>query len=151
MTERQAMSKDPETNAEPPDMRFERGMALKRQVLGTDYVDAAWADAQKDDFAMAIQQMMTETGWGTVWSRPGLDVKTRLMLNLAMLTALNRPHELAIHLKGALRHGVTREEVREILIHTGLYCGWPASLDAIRVARRVLAEIDAAPDAQERG
>ncbi|CAN5524408.1 carboxymuconolactone decarboxylase family protein [soil metagenome] len=137
------MSNDHEKDAASPSARFERGMALKREVLGGDYVDAAWADAQKDDFAMAIQQMMTETGWGTVWGRPGLDVKTRLMLNLAMLTALNRPHELAIHLKGALRNGVTRDEVREILIHTGPYCGWPASLDAIRVARRVIAELDA--------
>lgn len=122
--------------------RFERGMALKREVLGDEYVDAAWAEAQKNDFAMAIQEAMTETGWGTVWSRPGLAIKTRLMLNLAMLTALNRPHELAIHLRGALRNGVTREEVREIIIHAGLYCGWPASLDAIRVARQVLDQVE---------
>jgi 4-carboxymuconolactone decarboxylase len=101
------------------------------------------AEAQNDDFAMAMQEVMTEAGWGTVWVRPGIDVKTRLMLNLAMLTALNRPHELAIHLRGAIRNGVSRDEVREILIHTGPYCGWPATLDAVRVARRVFAEIEA--------
>jgi 4-carboxymuconolactone decarboxylase len=117
-------------------------MAKKREVLGDAYVNAAWADAQKDDFAMAIQEAMTETGWGTIWLREGLAVKTRLMLNIAMLTALNRQHELAIHLRAALRNGVTREEIREILIHTGPYCGWPASLDGIRTARSVLAELD---------
>jgi 4-carboxymuconolactone decarboxylase len=122
---------------------FDKGMELKRKVLGDDYVDRALAEAQNDDFAMAMQEVMTEAGWGTVWVRPGIDVKTRLMLNLAMLTALNRPHELAIHLRGAIRNGVTRDEVREILIHTGPYCGWPATLDAVRVARRVFAEIEA--------
>lgn len=122
--------------------QFDRGMARKREVLGEDYVDRAMAEAQDDDFAAAMQEVMTEAGWGTVWVRPGIDVKTRLMLNLAMLTALNRPHELAIHLRAAVRNGVTREEIREILIHTGPYCGWPATLDAVRVARRVLAEIE---------
>jgi 4-carboxymuconolactone decarboxylase len=124
-------------------------MAKKREVLGDAYVDAAWAEAQKDDFAMAIQEAMTETGWGTIWVREGLPAKTRLMLNIAMLTALNRQHELAIHLRAALRNGVTREEIREILIHTGPYCGWPASLDGIRTAQKVLAEIDAAPPADK--
>jgi 4-carboxymuconolactone decarboxylase len=122
---------------------FDRGMALKRKVLGNDYVDRASAEADNDDFAKAMQEVMTEAGWGTVWIRPGIPVKTRLMLNLAMLTALNRPHELAIHLRGAIRNGVTRDEVREILIHTGPYCGWPATLDAVRIARRVFVEVEA--------
>jgi|SRR6186713_169472 4-carboxymuconolactone decarboxylase len=127
---------------------FDEGMALKRKVLGDDYVDRALSEAQNDDFAMAMQEVMTEAGWGTVWKRPGIDIKARLMMNLAMLTALNRPHELAIHLRGAIRNGFTREEIREILIHTGPYCGWPATLDAVRVARRVLAEVEAEGNAR---
>lgn len=119
---------------------FETGIAVRRKVLGDDYVDAAFANAEGDDFQLALQQIITTVGWGAVWGRPGIDHKTRSILTLAMVVALNRPHEVAIHLRGALRNGCTREEIREILIHAGCYCGWPAAVDAFQVARKVFAE-----------
>jgi 4-carboxymuconolactone decarboxylase len=121
---------------------FRKGLEVRRAVLGTDYVDGSIAKA--DDFMAAFQKLTTEFAWGAIWTRPGLPRKTRSMLNLAMLTALNRPAELRLHLKGALTNGVTREEVQEILLQTGAYCGIPACLDAFKVAAEVFREIDAA-------
>ena len=120
---------------------YQAGLATRREVLGADYVDAAIAKA--DDFTGPLQDYLTEHAWGAVWTRPGLERKTRSMLNLAMLTALNRPAELRLHLRGALRNGVTREEMREIFLHTAVYCGAPAALDSFKVAQQVLAECDA--------
>ena len=100
------------------------------------------AIASADDFNRPLQEFVTEYCWGACWTRPGLPRKTRSMLNLAMLTALNRPHELKMHLKGALTNGVTREEIREILLQTGVYCGVPAAVDAFRTAKEVFAELD---------
>lgn len=122
---------------------YQAGLAKRREVLGDAYVDASLAAA--DDFMGPLQDFLTEHAWGAVWTRPGLALRTRSMLNLAMLTALNRPAELRLHLRGALRNGVTRDEVREIFLQTAVYCGAPAALDAFKLARQVFAEIDAEP------
>ena len=124
------------------DALYARGLATRREVLGADYVDRAIAGA--DDSSRALQQMVTTWCWGDVWNRPGLDRRTRSLLNLAMLTVLNRPHELKLHVKGALNNGVTREEIREVFLHAGVYGGVPAAVDAFRQAREVFAEIDRA-------
>lgn len=117
---------------------YAAGLEVRRAVLGADYVDAALGRA--DDFTGPLQDFITEHAWGAVWTRPGLERKTRSMLNIAMLTALNRPHELKLHLRGALTNGVTREEIREILLQCAVYCGAPAAVDAFRTAQQVLAE-----------
>lgn len=121
---------------------YAAGLEVRRAVLGADYVDAALGRA--DDFTGPLQDFITEHAWGAVWTRPGLERKTRSMLNIAMLTALNRPHELKLHLRGALTNGVTREEIREILLQCAVYCGAPAAVDAFRTAQQVLAEAEAA-------
>jgi 4-carboxymuconolactone decarboxylase len=115
---------------------FERGLALRREVLGAEYVDASLDGA--DEFMMGFQYLVTELAWGYAWSRPGLDVKTRSMLNLAILTALGRPEELAIYVKGALRSGVSVDEIREVLIHATVYCGTPAGRQAFLAVDDVL-------------
>ena len=125
------MSKSPNPDA---------GLQVRRAVLGADYVDAAIGRA--DDFTGPLQDYITEHAWGAVWTRPGLERKTRSMLTIAMLTALNRPHELTLHLRGALTNGVTREEIREILLQCAVYCGAPAAVDAFRTAQQVLAEAE---------
>lgn len=117
---------------------FDRGLATRREVLGADYVDAVIRDA--DDFSRPLQELVTQYAWGDVWNRPGLDRRTRSLLNLAILTALNRPHELKLHLKGALRNGVTKDEIREVFLHAAVYCGMPAAVDSFRLAREVFAE-----------
>jgi 4-carboxymuconolactone decarboxylase len=124
-----------------PASRFDRGLAIRRRVLGARYVDEALRTA--DDFSRPLQELVTEFCWGSVWTRPGLPGKTRSMLNLAMLTALNRPHELRLHLRGALRNGCTRQEIMEVLLQAAIYCGVPAAVDSFRVAREVLAEPEA--------
>ena len=124
---------------------FERGLAIRREVLGADYVDQAIAAA--DDFTLPMQRYVTESCWGAVWGREGLDRRTRSLLNLAMICALNRPHELKLHVKGALNNGVTREEMREVFLQVAAYCGMPAAIDAFRTAREVFAEVDRAPPA----
>ena len=122
---------------------FRRGLEVRREVLGKDYVDHSLASA--DDFYAAFQQATTEIAWGMAWTRPGLPRKTRSMLNIAMLSALGKPHELKLHVRAALTNGVTREEIKEILIQVCAYCGIPAGFEAFRVAKDVFAEIDAAP------
>lgn len=123
------------------DERYEKGMAVRREVLGDEYVDRSLAEA--DDFTMPFQELATACGWGAVWTRDGLSRKTRSLITISMAIALNRPHELALHLRGAIRNGCTREEIREVILHSAVYCGMPASLDAFRVAREVLAETGA--------
>ena len=118
---------------------FEKGLSIRREVLGTEYVDKALAEA--DDFSRPMQELVTEYCWGATWSRPGLSRKMRSLLNLAMLTALNRPHEVKVHLKGALNNGCTKEEIMEVLLQTAIYCGVPAAVDSFRLARQVFAEI----------
>ncbi len=126
---------------------FKKGLEVRRAVLGADYVDNSLARA--DDFTAALQVLATEMAWGAVWTRPGLPRKTRSMLNLAMLIALNRPHEFRLHVRGALNNGITREEIKEVLLHAGAYCGVPAAVDAFRNASEVFKELDAAPKAAE--
>jgi len=122
---------------------FERGLQARREVLGTDYVNANLADA--DEFMMAFQHIVTEWAWGYAWSRPGLDRKTRSMLNLAILTALDRPEELGIYEKGALATGVSVDEIMEVLIHATVYCGTPAGHQAFRAAHEALLAAGALP------
>jgi 4-carboxymuconolactone decarboxylase len=120
---------------------YDRGLALRKDVLGKEYVEKSIETA--DDFNRPMQDLTTEYCWGYVWGREGLPRKTRSMLNIAMLSALNRNHELRLHLKGALTNGVTREEIREILLQVAIYCGVPAGVDSFRTAREVFAQIDA--------
>jgi 4-carboxymuconolactone decarboxylase len=117
---------------------FERGREIRSSVLGKEFVDNAFQTA--DDFNRPLQELVTEYCWGAVWGREGLSKKTRSMLNLAMISALNRPHELKAHIKGALVNGVSLEEIREILLQVAIYCGVPAAVDSFRIAREVLAE-----------
>lgn len=119
--------------------RFDGGMKIRREVLGADYVDRGMAAA--DDFMMAMQDLTTRYCWGDIWSRPGLDRRTRSMLNLAMISALNRPHELKVHVKGALTNGVTKDEIKEILLQVAIYAGIPAGMDSFRVANEVFKDI----------
>ncbi len=121
-----------------PDL-YAQGLQTRRDVLGADYVDAAIASA--DDFNRPLQELVTQYCWGDVWNRPGLDRRTRSLLNLAMLTALNRPHELKLHIKGALNNGVTKDEMREVFLQTLVYCGAPAAVDSFRTAREVFKEL----------
>jgi len=125
---------------------FRSGLEIRRAVLGRDYVDGSLARA--DDFMMAFQRITTEWCWGYAWSRPGLTPKTRSMLNLAMLTALSKPAELKLHVKGALANGVTVDEIKEILLHATVYCGIPAGLDAFKAAHEVLIKEGAVPDSK---
>ena len=117
---------------------FETGLQIRKEVLGAEYVDKAIAAA--DDFNRPLQELVTQYCWGAVWSRPGLSRKTRSLINLAMLTALNRPHEVKLHLKGALNNGCSKEEIMEVLLQTAIYCGVPAAIDSFRLAREVFAE-----------
>jgi 4-carboxymuconolactone decarboxylase len=123
--------------------QFNKGLEVRRKVLGADYVDGSLAKA--DDFMMAFQNITTEWCWGYAWTRPGLEHKTRSMLNLAMLTALGKPAELKLHVKGALANGVTVDEIKEILLHATVYCGIPAGLDAFKAAHEVLKAEGAVP------
>ena len=115
---------------------FEQGLKIRKAVLGAEFVDKSLAAA--DDFNMPMQRLTTEYCWGAVWGREGLSLKIRSMLNMAMLSALNRPHELKTHIGGALRNGVSKEEIREVLMQVAIYCGVPAGVDAFRIAREVL-------------
>jgi 4-carboxymuconolactone decarboxylase len=118
------------------DERRERGMKIRREVLGDAYVDRAQSTATP--FTNDFQDVMTRYAWGEIWSRPGLDRRTRSCITVAMTVALNRPDELALHLRGALRNGVTVAELREVLLQTAVYCGIPAAHTAFKVAQEVL-------------
>ncbi|MFL1464999.1 4-carboxymuconolactone decarboxylase [Marinobacter sp. HN1S83] len=119
--------------------RFERGLAKRRRVLGADYVDQSMRNA--DAFNQPLQELVTEYCWGNVWQREGLSDRDRSMINLAMITALNRPHELRLHVRGAINNGMSVDEIREVLMQTAIYCGVPAAIDAFRQARDVLSEM----------
>lgn len=120
--------------------RFEKGLEIRKSVLGADYVDQSINNAT--EFNMPMQELVTEYCWGEVWGRPGLSKKTRSMLNLAMITALNRPHELKLHVRGAINNGLTKEEIQEVFLQTAIYCGVPAAIDSFRTAKEVLDEMD---------
>ena len=122
--------------------RFDKGLEVRTAVLGKDYVEASMKNA--DDFNRPFQELVTEYCWGAAWGSDGLPRKTRSMLNLAMLSILNRPNELRAHLKGALTNGVTRSEIREVLMQVAIYAGVPAGVDSFRIAREVFAELDKA-------
>ncbi|MGW8428871.1 carboxymuconolactone decarboxylase family protein [Peribacillus simplex] len=115
--------------------RFKAGLEVRREVLGTDYVDNSINNA--NDFNIDLQKLVTEYCWGEVWTRPGIPRKTRSIINIAMITALNRPHELKLHIQGAITNGVTKEEIKEVLLQTAIYCGVPAAIDSFRVAQEV--------------
>ena len=121
--------------------RYEDGLAVRRAVLGDEYVDRSLQQA--DDFGAPLQRLISEYCWGEIWTREELPRTTRSLLNLAMMTALNRPHELKLHVRGALNNGCTPEEIREVLLQAAVYCGIPAALDAFRTAREAIAEAGA--------
>lgn len=118
---------------------YDQGLKTRREVLGTEYVDAAIANA--DDFNRPLQEMVTQYAWGDIWNRPGLDRRSRSLLNLAMLTALNRPHELKLHVRGAITNGLTKDEIKEVFLQAAIYCGMPAAIDAFRTAKEVFKEM----------
>lgn len=121
--------------------RYDAGMQARREVLGDAHVDRSLAAS--DDLTRPLQDLVVEYGWGAIWTRPGLDRRTRSLMNIGMLTALNRPHELRIHLKGALNNGCSREEIVEAVLQTGVYCGLPAALDSMRHVKAIFEEVDA--------
>ncbi len=118
----------------------ERGIEMRKKVLGAEYVEQTLASTDK--FTQPLQELVNEYCWGAVWARPGLEVRIRSMLTVAMLAALNRPRHLKTHLRAALTNGVTREEISEILMQAGIYCGLPAAVDGFQVAQEVFKESD---------
>lgn len=121
---------------------WDEGLATRRAVLGDEHVDRALATA--GEFGAPLQELVTTYGWGWLWNRPGLDRRTRSFINLAMLSALNRPHEFKLHVRGALNNGLTRDEIREVLLQVSVYCGLPAGVEAHRLTHEVFREIDEA-------
>jgi 4-carboxymuconolactone decarboxylase len=117
--------------------RYEEGLAIRREVLGSEYVDAALASA--DELGRPLQELVTEYCWGALWGRPGLPRRTRSLLNVGMLAALNRPHELQLHTRGALRNGCSEAEIIEVVLQVAVYCGVPAAVDAMRNIRAAIA------------
>lgn len=121
-----------------PDL-FEQGLRMRRAVVGDAYVDASLKGA--DDFSMPMQELVTQYCWGDVWCREGLDRKQRSLLNLGMIAALNRPEELATHVRGAINNGLSKDEIREAFLQVAVYCGMPAGLSSFKVARQVFKEM----------
>jgi 4-carboxymuconolactone decarboxylase len=122
----------------PSDQRSEDGRRIRREVLGDEYVDRA--ERSKNDFTADFQDLLTRYAWGEVWARPGLDRRTRSCVTIAMLVALGRERELALHLRAALRNGVSADEIKEVLLQAAVYCGIPAANSAFAIAREVLDE-----------
>jgi len=122
---------------------FDRGMVVRREVLGDQHVDRAMAAAT--DLTADFQQLITRYVWGEIWTRPGLDRRTRSCITVAMLVALNRPEELALHLRAAMTNGVTRAEIKEVLLQAAIYCGVPAANAAFAIAQRVLGDAEGRP------
>jgi 4-carboxymuconolactone decarboxylase len=120
---------------------YDRGLAVRKAVLGAAYVERSFANA--DDFSRPMQHLSTEYCWGYVWAREGVSRRERSILNLGMISALNRPHELKVHVKAALTNGLTREEISEFMMQVAIYCGVPAGMDSTRIAREAFAELDA--------
>ncbi len=119
---------------------FEKGLKIRKEVLGAEYVDKSIKGA--DEFALAMQEFATESAWGTIWSRPGLPRKTRSLLNIGMLVILNRPHELKLHIRSSFTNGVTKEEIKEVLLQVACYAGVPAGIDGFRIAKETFAEME---------
>ncbi len=125
--------------------KFDIGLQTRRDVLGDDYVNNS-INNNRDEFAWPMQELVTEYCWGDVWNREGLSRQQRSMINLAMLTALNRPHEIKVHVRGAINNGLSKDEIREIFMQTAIYCGVPAAIDSFRIAKSVFAEMEAEQD-----
>lgn len=125
-----------------PSEQFQKGLAVRKEVLGAEYVERSIKGA--DEFSMAIQEFATENAWGAIWTRPGLPRKTRSLLNIAMLTVMNRPHELKLHIRSSFNNGVTKDEIKEVLLQVAAYAGVPAGIDGFRLAREAFAEMEAA-------
>lgn len=121
--------------------RFEAGMAIRRKVLGDEHVQRSLDNAT--DFSRPIQELVTEYCWGAVWTRGGLELRDRSLINLAMLTVLNRSHEMAVHVRGAVTNGVTRSEIQEVLMQSAIYAGVPAAIESFRIAEETLVALDA--------
>jgi len=121
--------------------QYDAGMKVRREVLGDEYVDRSLAAT--DELTKPLQDLVNEYGWGACWTRPGLERRIRSFMNIGMLTALNRPHELSVHIRGALNNGLTREEIVEAVLQTAIYCGLPAALDSMRHVKQVFADVDA--------
>jgi len=122
--------------------RFKRGVQVRREVLGDQYVQPAIERGAKDEFQRALQQFATEDCWGSVWCRPGLDRKTRSIINLTMLSTVGRVHELKLHIRGAINNGVSKDEIKEVFLQVGVYAGVPAAVEAFRCAGEVFADMD---------
>lgn len=118
--------------------KFDEGLAVRKDVLGAEYVEQSLDNVT--DFTRDLQELVTEYCWGTIWTREDLPRKTRSLLNIAMMTVMNRPHELELHLRGAFRNDCTAEEIREVLLQTAIYAGVPAAIDGFRVAKKVIDE-----------
>jgi 4-carboxymuconolactone decarboxylase len=118
------------------DSQFDKGLATRKQVMGEDFVARAFGGAT--DFTAPIQQYITRNAWGDVWQRPGLDLKTRSLITVAMLIALGKQHELKGHVRGALNNGATPQELQEVLLHASIYCGLPTAVEAFRTAAEVV-------------
>lgn len=118
---------------------FDKGLKIRKEVLGEDYVNKSIAGA--DEFSRTMAEWSTEFCWGALWSRPGVDRRTRSIVNLAMIAAINRPHELKLHVKGALKNGLTKAEIKEIFLQVAVYCGVPAGIDSFRIAREAFKEM----------
>jgi 4-carboxymuconolactone decarboxylase len=119
--------------------QFEKGLKVRKAVLGEEYVEKSLKSA--NHFTQAMQQLTTEWCWGEIWTREGLDRKTRSIINLSMLTALNRPHEIRVHVRGAINNGLSTDEIKEIFLQTAIYCGVPAAMDSFRIANEVFSEL----------
>jgi 4-carboxymuconolactone decarboxylase len=122
---------------------YEEGLAVRKEVLGASHVERSLG--QVSEFSRPIQELVTEYCWGAVWTREGLDRRSRSMINIAMLTALNRPHELGVHVRGAVNNGVSEQEIQEVLMQTSIYVGVPAALESFRIAEKVLNEMKVSP------
>ena len=120
---------------------FDRGLAVRKEVLGEDYVNKSIAGA--DEFTRTMAEWSTEFCWGALWTRPGLDRRSRSIANLSMIAALNRPHELKLHVKAAVKNGLSRDEIKEVLLQVAVYAGVPAGIDSFRIAREAFKELDA--------
>ncbi|GEP12568.1 carboxymuconolactone decarboxylase family protein [Methylobacterium gnaphalii] len=128
------------TTDKPQSEKFRKGLATRRAVLGDAYVDVALNAAT--EFTWPIQELATEYCWDEIWNRPGLDRRSRSLLNLGMIAALNRPHELKAHVRGALNNGLTKAEIQEVFLQVAIYCGLPAAIDSFRIAKEVIESMD---------
>ncbi len=128
---------------------FERGLKVRKAVLGEEYVNKSIAGA--DEFTRTMAEWSTEYCWGALWTRPGLDRRSRSIANIAMISALNRPHELGLHIKAAIQNGVTKDEIKEVLLQVAVYCGVPAGIDSFRIARDAFKELEATGDPHVNG